>query len=130
MTTQSSTITPTTLDLLEQARGLVLTPAEQREVLMFFAGYAPELFAHELDRIVALRGTDPAIAVATEIGWCAISRYTGASIAEIAEAIRAGELRCQIRAERRHLDNWVDARRSEAAEIALGDLLGQIDGAR
>ncbi len=55
-----------------------------------------------------------------EIGWRAISRYTGISVNELQAADAAGELRYEPLASRRHLDGWLRMRalRRAIAEFA------------
>lgn len=56
-------------------------------------------------------------------GWRDVSAYSGATNEEIAEAICAGELRCQIKVKRRHLRNWIRSR--TASEAAFPDVADQ-----
>lgn len=47
----------------------------------------------------------------SEKGWAAITRYTGASVRELRDAIDAGELRCRPpRIDRACLDQWLRLR--------------------
>lgn len=56
-----------------------------------------------------------------EEGWHAITRYTGATVGDVVEAIAAGELRCTVSVRRPYLDAWLWARGSQASASALCD---------
>lgn len=55
------------------------------------------------------------------VGWRAVREYSGATFGEIADAIAAGELRCQIRVRRNHLQNWIDSVGSKSSLARVVD---------
>lgn len=57
-----------------------------------------------------------------EVGWRAISAYTGATVTELRDAVAVGELRCRpLRISRRDLDAWMRLRALRALVAGIGD---------